>query len=48
MDGRIEESMKAILHVQLKDKKSNIIIFDDRGSNGGLEVAGKIDEIIVP
>ena len=48
MDGRIEESMKAILHVQLKDKKSNTIIFDDRGSNAGLEVAGKIEEIIVP
>ena len=47
MDGRIEESMQAVLQVQLTDKKAGKIIFEDAGRNAGLEVAGKIEEIIV-
>jgi len=47
MDGRIEESMTAKTEVQIYDKKSKRIIFDDIGRNSGLEVAGKIEEIMV-
>ena len=47
MDGRIEESMQSVLNVQLTDKKAGKIIFEDAGRNAGLEVAGKIEEIIV-
>jgi hypothetical protein len=46
MDGRIEESMTAKTDVQLFDKKNKQIIFHDTGRNTGLEVAGKIEEII--
>ena len=47
MDGRIEESMTAELHVTLLDKKRNTIILDDVGNNAGLEVAGKFEEILI-
>ncbi|MDP3645396.1 MAG: hypothetical protein Q8S54_19705 [Bacteroidota bacterium] len=47
MDGRIEESMKAFVEVNLIDRKSGISIFNDVGRNAGLEVAGKIQEIII-
>ncbi len=46
MDGRIEESMTSVLNVQLLEKKSNTMI-SDSGRNAGLEVAGKIKEIII-
>jgi len=48
MDGRIEESMNAKVEVKLIDRKSGKSIFNDVGRNGGLEVAGKIEEIIIP
>lgn len=48
MDGRIEESMKAFVEVTLIDRKSGKSIFNDIGRNAGLEVAGKIQEIIIP
>jgi tocopherol cyclase len=48
MDGRIEESMNARIEVNLIDRKSGISIFKDVGRNAGLEVAGKIEEIITP
>jgi hypothetical protein len=48
MDGRIEESMNARIEVMLTDRKSGEIIFNDVGRNAGLEVAGKIEEIILP
>lgn len=48
MDGRIEESMTSNIEVWLTDLKSNKVIFHDTGRNTGLEVAGKIDEIIIP
>jgi len=47
MDGRIEESMNARIGVNLIDRKSGKSIFNDIGRNAGLEVAGKIEEIIV-
>jgi len=45
MDGRIEESMNAHIEANLIDKSSGLSIFNDVGRNGGLEVAGKIEEI---
>ena len=47
MDGRISESMTAAIEVKLLDKKSGKLLFSDTGTNAGLEVAGKIDEIMV-
>jgi hypothetical protein len=47
MDGRINESMTSTIHVLLFHKKSQKIVFQDTGRNAGLEVAGKIQEIIV-
>lgn len=47
MDGRIEESMTAKTEVRLFDKKAKQIILDDTGRNTGLEVAGKISDIIM-
>lgn len=48
MDGRIEESMKARIEVNLIDRKSGKSVFNDVGRNAGLEVAGKIEEIRIP
>ena len=48
MDGRIEESMTALIDVQLYDKRSHNIILIDTGRNAGLEVAGNINELTVP
>jgi tocopherol cyclase len=48
MDGRIEESMNAFIEVNLIDRKSGKSVFNDVGRNAGLEVAGKIEEIIIP
>lgn len=48
MDGRIEESMNAQIEVCLIDRKTGHTIFNDVGRNGGLEVAGKIEEIMIP
>ncbi len=47
MDGRIEESMNARIEVNLTDRKTGKSIFCDVGRNAGLEVAGKIEEIII-
>lgn len=47
MDGRIEESMTAKIEVKLFDKKNKQILLEDIGRNAGLEVAGKIKEIII-
>jgi len=48
MDGRIEESMNSVIEVKLTERSSGKIIFEDAGRNAGLEVAGKIQEIILP
>lgn len=47
MAGRIEESMTAKVEVQLVDKKIKKILLQDTGRNAALEVAGKVEEIIV-
>lgn len=47
MDGRVEESMTAKVDVQLFNKKTKQIVFEDTGRNAGLEVAGKIEEILL-
>jgi tocopherol cyclase len=47
MDGRISESMTSELEVTLSDKKSGEVLFNDTGRNAALEVAGKIEEIIL-
>lgn len=47
MNGRIEESMSAKLDVVLIDKKKNAPVFQQRGRNAGLEVAGNIPQIFV-
>lgn len=47
MDGRIEESMTSEIEVKIFDKKKNNLLFSDRGRNAGLEVAGKVEEIMV-
>ena len=47
MDGRIEESMSSEVEVKLYDKRNNSLMFHDIGKHTALEVAGKIDEIIV-
>jgi len=46
MDGRIEESMTAVLEVKLVDKKNKKVLLEDSGRNAGLDVGGKIEEII--
>ena len=46
MDGRIDESMKAQIKVELIDKKSNEIILDDTGKSAGIEVAGDYKKLI--
>lgn len=47
MDGRIEESMTSTIEVTLYNKKTKEIAFVGKGKNAGLEVAGKIEEIII-
>ena len=47
MDGRIEESMTAMITVNLVDKKTGKTIFQDTGRNAALEVAGNIQEIMI-
>jgi len=47
MTGRIEESMTSNIEVLLSEKKSKTILLHEIGRNAGLEVAGKINEIMV-
>jgi tocopherol cyclase len=47
MDGRISESMTDLIEVRLSDKITQKTIFQDTGRNGGVEVAGKVEEIQV-
>ena len=39
--------MNARVEVNLTDRKTGKTIFNDAGRTGGLEVAGKIEEIII-
>ena len=47
MDGRIEESMTSRLEILLTDRRTGKTILNDTGYNTGLEVAGKISEILL-
>lgn len=46
MDGRIEETMNAVVHIQLTERKSKRIVWEDTGHHGGLEVAGQLERIL--
>lgn len=46
MDGRIEESLTAVLKVQLVNKSTRKIILQDTGRNAGLEIAGATNELL--
>jgi len=41
MDGRIEESMEAVLHVKLTERRTGRVLLEDTGRSAGLEVAGE-------
>lgn len=47
MDGRIEESMTAITHIGVYERKSGKVLLQDTGRNTGLEVAGAVKGIMV-
>ena len=47
MDGRISESMTSVVDVKLFHTKNDEIIFEDRGRNVALEVAGNLPEILI-
>jgi tocopherol cyclase len=47
MEGRIEESMSSIIKVHLSEIQTGLTLFRGTGRNAGLEVAGKIEEILV-
>lgn len=47
MDGRISESMSSTIEVKLTDRKKQKLLFEDKGRNAALEVAGKIEEISI-
>lgn len=46
MEGRIEESMTAALQVRLTRRRTQTILLEDTGKHAGLEVAGRIREIM--
>lgn len=48
MDGRIEESMTSTIEVSLIDITTGKTVLKDNGRNAGLEVAGKIEQILLP
>lgn len=47
MDGRIEESMTSEIEVNLTELKTGRTLLLDTGRNTGLDVAGRIEDIIV-
>lgn len=47
MDGRIEESMTSAVEVNLFDKSEGRSLFIGRGRNAAVEVAGKIESILL-
>jgi len=46
MDGRIDESMRASIEVELFDKKKKIVLVKDIGKSAGIEVAGNYEMLI--
>ena len=47
MSGHIMESMKSVVDLELMNAKTGSIIFEGRGFNTALEVAGDIDLLTV-
>ena len=47
MDGRIEESMSSGIEVNLDDLKAGRSVYSGKGRNVAVEVAGKVEEILV-
>jgi tocopherol cyclase len=47
MEGRISESMTSVFELRLTDVKNGEVLLDDNGRNVALEVAGKIEEIMM-
>jgi hypothetical protein len=45
MDGRVKESMNAQIDVTLVSRKDQSVVFNERGRNGGLEIAGDTKEL---
>lgn len=46
MEGRVKESMRALIHITLFSKQENKVIFNDTGRNAGLEIAGNTSELL--
>lgn len=46
MQGKIEESMTAVLQVELWDNKNHQLIWKDHGYSAGLEVAGAVQTLL--
>ena len=46
MSGKVEETMRAQLHVELVERRSSRTVFKGVGGHAGLEVAGDIDLIV--
>lgn len=46
MEGKVKESMQAVMHITLFDKHENRLIFNDTGNNTGLEIAGDTHELL--
>jgi len=46
MDGRIEETMNAVVRLRLTDRRSGSVLLQDTGRHCGLEVAGDIGKIL--
>jgi len=44
MTGKVNESMQATVHVQLRE--NNILLYEGIGRNAGLEVAGKVETLL--
>ncbi len=47
MDGRIEESMSSGIEVNLEDRRTGRSVYSGKGRNVAVEVAGKVEEILV-
>ncbi len=47
MDGRIEESMSSGIEVNLDDRKAGRSVYSGKGRNAAVEVAGKVEEILI-
>lgn len=46
MDGRIEETMNGVVSLRLKHRKNGNVLLEEEGHAVGLEVAGRIEDII--